>query len=67
STPLGEQTLDPDAAAIIDDLRRELQAAHARIADLETRQSEVLNRINWVLDALKTATETTGRGRRRSE
>jgi hypothetical protein len=35
-----------------DRLRAELEAARAEIADLRARQTEVLNRIDWVLDAL---------------
>lgn len=33
-------------------LKAELAAAHQRIAELETRQSEVVNRIDWVIDSL---------------
>lgn len=33
-------------------LKAELQAAHARITDLESRQAEVANRIDWVIDSL---------------
>ncbi|MEO0791530.1 MAG: hypothetical protein AAFY27_03200 [Pseudomonadota bacterium] len=39
----------------IEMLRRELAAARARIIELEQRQSEVMDRIDWVLDALQSA------------
>ncbi|MGQ0456228.1 MAG: hypothetical protein ACT4OU_04100 [Hyphomicrobium sp.] len=33
-------------------LKVELATAHARIAELEKRQSDVINRIDWVIDSL---------------
>lgn len=33
-------------------LKAELAAARRRIAELETRQNEVINRIDWVIDSL---------------
>lgn len=42
---------------IIADLQRELTAARTRIAELERRQDVVVNRIDWILDTLRTATE----------
>ena len=45
----------------VEELRRELAAAHARIAELEQRQSEVLNRIDWILDSLHTAMKPLAR------
>lgn len=41
----------------IADLRRELQAARDRIADLETRHAQALDRINWALDTLRSVQE----------
>ncbi len=34
-------------------LKNELAAAHARIAELEERQAEIVNRIDWVIDSLQ--------------
>ncbi|MGF1651646.1 MAG: hypothetical protein ACFCUN_14480 [Hyphomicrobiaceae bacterium] len=42
-----------DLERLAEDLRRELEAAHMRIIELERQQTEVLNRIDWVLDTLK--------------
>ncbi len=33
-------------------LRAELAAAHARIAELELKNTEIINRIDWVIDSL---------------
>ncbi len=44
-------------------LEAELKAAKARIAELEAAQADVLNRIDWVLDTLKTSLEITERRR----
>ena len=35
-------------------LKAELAQARERIADLELRQAEIINRIDWVIDALHT-------------
>lgn len=35
-----------------DALKRELEAARARIAELERAREQVLNRIDWVIDSL---------------
>ena len=43
----------------IENLRDELTAAHERIYDLERRRDDVLNRIDWILDSLKTAQNPT--------
>jgi predicted nucleic acid-binding Zn-ribbon protein len=40
-----------------DRLRMELEAARARIAGLEQRQREVLNRIDWIVDSLNSLME----------
>ena len=45
-----------DTQETIEALRRELAAARARIVELEKRQAEVIDRIDWVLDALRSAT-----------
>jgi hypothetical protein len=39
-------------------LRTELQAARDEIAALQSRQEQVLNRIEWVLDALDSLPES---------
>ncbi len=39
-------------------LRNELQAARSEIAALQARQEQVLNRIDWVLDALDSLPES---------
>ena len=39
-------------------LRAELEAAKARIAELETARNEVLDRIAWAIDSLHNLTET---------
>ena len=41
-----------DLAAENSRLRDELAAARLRIADLEKRATEVINRIDWVIDSL---------------
>lgn len=33
-------------------LKQELERAKARIAELEQRQAEILNRIDWAIDSL---------------
>ena len=33
-------------------LKAELETARARIAELERRQAEILNRIDWAIDSL---------------
>ena len=33
-------------------LKAELEQARARIAELERRQAEILNRIDWAIDSL---------------
>lgn len=38
-------------------LRGELAAAQARIADLEQKQAEIINRIDWAIDSLHNLTE----------
>lgn len=50
-----KSTRSSDRDTIIDDLRRELEAARHRIVELEQRQDDVLNRLEWVLDTLKSA------------
>jgi hypothetical protein len=35
-------------------LTAELAAAHARIAELEQKQTEILHRVDWVIDSLQT-------------
>ena len=46
----------PVAARLPDDetarLKAELVAARARIADLEQKQADIINRIDWVIDSL---------------
>lgn len=38
-------------------LKVELAAAHARIAELEQKQAEIVNRIDWVIDSLHNLTD----------
>jgi len=40
-----------------DGLKAELESARVKIASLEERHSQVANRINWVIDSLRTAME----------
>lgn len=40
-----------------DALKRELDAAKARIAELEQAREQVLNRIDWIIDSLHNLTE----------
>lgn len=40
-----------------DRLRAELEAARAEIAAMRTRQEDVLNRIDWVIDSLNSLPE----------
>ena len=35
----------------------ELAAAHERIAELERKHSEIVNRIDWVIDSLHSLTD----------
>ena len=46
--PVAGQGTPPDAAL----LTAELAAARARIAELEQKQAEIANRIDWVIDSL---------------
>ena len=46
-------------------LETELEAANARIADLEARQTDVLNRIEWILEGLQGLLEAAERAPRR--
>ena len=46
--PVAGRTVAPDAAQ----LRVELATARARIAELEQKQAEIVNRIDWVIDSL---------------
>lgn len=41
-----------------DDLANRLANAEARIAELESRRQEVIDRIDWVLDTLATLAES---------
>jgi predicted nucleic acid-binding Zn-ribbon protein len=57
--PAREKAAAPDLNSRIAALERErasletdLSAARARIADLESRQAEIADRIAWVLDSL---------------
>jgi ubiquinone biosynthesis protein UbiJ len=45
------------AQAEIERLRSELAAANARIADLEQKHTDVINRIDWVIDSLHNLTQ----------
>jgi hypothetical protein len=56
----GAEGIDPKDA-LIADLQRELDAARAHIADLERRHDVAVNRIDWILDTLKTASEPVKR------
>ena len=49
----------PEAAANDDvaGLKAELAAARARIAELEQKQADIVNRIDWVIDSLHNLTE----------
>jgi len=47
--------------ARIRDLEDQLAVAEARIAELEATQADVLNRVDWVLDSLKTSLEPSKR------
>ncbi len=38
-------------------LATELSAAHERIAELERKHSEIVNRIDWVIDSLHNLTD----------
>lgn len=40
-----------------DGLKSELDAARTKISTLEERHTQVANRINWVIDSLRTAME----------
>ena len=45
--------LEPaSSASEVARLKAELAAAHVRIAELEQRQTDVINRIDWVIDSL---------------
>ena len=46
--PVAGRAAAPDAAQ----LRAELATARARIAELEQKQAEIVNRIDWVIDSL---------------
>lgn len=37
-----------------DELKRQLEAAHQRIAALEKQKEDAVNRIDWVIDSLNT-------------
>ncbi len=45
------------ASAEIAHLQTELVAARARIAELEQRQTDIANRIDWVIDSLHNLTD----------
>ena len=50
----GTGTVTPPVAAGDDvtGLKAELAAARARIAELEQKQADIINRIDWVIDSL---------------
>lgn len=53
-------SLEAAVAAITserDRLIAELSVAHARIGDLEARNTQALDRLNWVIESLQTALE----------
>lgn len=64
----GTRTREPETVGSLraerDALRRRLAAAEARIADLETRQKAVLDRLDWTIDSLSTLAELSASGRR---
>lgn len=43
-----------------DQLKSDLKAAKARIAELEAQQTEAVNRIDWVIDSLHNILEDKG-------
>ncbi len=45
------------SAAEVAGLKAELAAARARIAELEQKQADTINRIDWVIDSLHNLTE----------
>ena len=45
------------SAAEVAGLKGELAAARARIAELEQKQADTINRIDWVIDSLHNLTE----------
>jgi predicted RNase H-like nuclease (RuvC/YqgF family) len=58
--PEAVQRLEARAKALErerDSLRAELEAARAHIAMLEESRSQVVNRIDWVIDSLQTLAE----------
>lgn len=57
-TPPKKSVNKPDVAA----LEQELEAARVRISELESRQNDVINRIEWILDTLRSALEDADKG-----
>ena len=53
STPAPEVAAGDDVAG----LKAELTAARARISELEQKQADIVNRIDWVIDSLHNLTE----------
>lgn len=55
SSPGGSALPNLGGAALADEnqrLKAELEAARERIADLESKQADITNRIAWVIDSL---------------
>lgn len=48
---------DAAAAETVARLQAELAAARARIAELEAKHAEIINRIDWVIDSLHNLAE----------
>jgi hypothetical protein len=48
---------DPAGGEEVARLKAELEAARARIAELEAKHAEIINRIDWVIDSLHNLTE----------
>jgi hypothetical protein len=48
---------DEGGAAEVAGLKAELATARARIAELEQKQADIINRIDWVIDSLHNLTE----------
>lgn len=53
ATPKSGSADTPEVAG----LKGELAAARARIAELEQKQADTINRIDWVIDSLHNLTE----------
>ncbi|MEO1264719.1 MAG: hypothetical protein AAFV26_03325 [Pseudomonadota bacterium] len=61
----GRKTRTGETQQTVKALEAELAVAKARISDLEQRHADVLNRIEWVLDSLKTSLEAQPRRKSR--